>query len=121
MRIMSGLFLILSSWPTVALAQVPPRPAHGASALEAHRGQVERHRHEMERLTLQADQRALEARNLEVRTGRTLDRIEAARQPPPAYADHAAPPVDVTGTAERHRRSREALTQIDDWLDRMPD
>ncbi|MEH6663604.1 MAG: hypothetical protein V7678_02030 [Brevundimonas sp.] len=98
-----------------AAAQVAP---YGT---DPHRYQVERHQARMESLRRQADARAETARRLEAETRLTLRELEAARQPPTPYVEQAAPPGDPAVTTERHRRTREAVTQIDDWLARTPD
>lgn len=115
MRTLGGFIVIgLLAASGGALAQVAP---HGA---DPHRYQVERHQARMEALNLQADRRADQAARQALQTRQTLQALEASREPAP-YVDRAAPPEDPAVTGERHRRTREAVTQIDDWLDRVPD
>lgn len=115
MRTLTGLILIGLLTASGAAAQVAP---YGT---DPHRYQVERHQARMESLRLQADARADTARRLDTETRLTLRDLEAARQPPTPYVEQAAPPGDPAVTSERHRRTREAVTQIDDWLERAPD
>lgn len=118
---MTMISLAAALTAATATAQVPPRPVHGAYGFDQHRHQVDRHRYEMERLTAQADVRAATARRQQIETRQTLRALEAARQPPTPYVERAAPPADPAVTGERHRRTRETVTQIDAWLDRRPD
>lgn len=116
MRTLTGFILIgLLTASCAAQAQVAP---YGT---DPHRYQVERHQARMESLRLQADVRADTARRLDTETRLTLHTLEVARPPPTPYVEQAAPPSDPAVTTERHRRTREAVTQIDDWLDRAPD
>jgi hypothetical protein len=115
MRTLTGLVLIGLLTATGAAAQVAP---YGA---DPHRYQVERHQARMDSLRLQADARADTARRLDAETRLTLRELEAARQPPTPYVESAPPPVDPEDSSARHRRTREAVTQIDDWLARTPD
>ncbi|MFN3537903.1 MAG: hypothetical protein ACK4Y4_10685 [Brevundimonas sp.] len=116
MRTLTGLILIgLLTASGAAHAQIAP---YGA---DPHRYQVERHQARMESLRLQADARTDTARRLDAETRLTLRELEAARQPPAPYIDYAPPPVDPEESSARHRRTREAMTQIDDWLERAPD
>ncbi len=102
-------------------AQVAPLPGQPwPNALDQARDQADRHRHEIERLRFEADQREAFARQqaLEARL-RVMD-LQAARQPvpPAAYAPYP------TGTPEQAQARGETVvrgtTQIDDWLDRRP-
>lgn len=116
MRTLTGFILIgLLTASGAAQAQVAP---YGT---DPHRYQVERHQARMESLHLQADARADTARRLDTETRLTLRDLEAARQPPTPYVEQAAPPSDPAVTTERHRRTREAVAQIDDWLEKAPD
>lgn len=115
MRILTGLMLICLLTSGAAQAQVVP---YGA---DPHRYQVERHQARMDSLRLQADGRADAARRLTTETRLTLRELEDRRQPPTPYVDHAPPPADPDESSARHRRTREAVTQIDDWLARTPD
>lgn len=116
MRPLTGLVLLAALTASgAAQAQVPP---YGA---DPHRYQVDRHRAEMERLRAQADARAATARRMDTETRITLQELEAARRPPTPYVEYARPPADPDAASARHQRTREAVTQIDDWLERSPD
>jgi hypothetical protein len=115
MRTLTGLILIGLLTPSGAVAQVAPY------RVDPHRYQVERHQARMDSLRLQADARADAARRLDTDTRLTLRELDDRRQPPTPYVEQAAPPSDPAVTTERHRRTREAVTQIDDWLARTPD
>ena len=115
MRTLTGLLLIGLLTASGAAAQVAP---YGT---EPHRYQVERHQARMDSLRLQADARADTARRLDTDTRLTLRELEDRRQPPTPYVEQAGPPSDPAVTRERHRQTREAVTQIDDWLERTPD
>ncbi|MFT4954156.1 MAG: hypothetical protein ACI8U3_000524 [Brevundimonas sp.] len=115
MRTLTGLILIGLMTASGAAAQVAP---YGA---DPHRYQVQRHQARMDSLRLQADARAETARRLQGETRVTLRELEDRRQPPIPYVEQAAPPSDPAVTSERHRQTREAVTQIDDWLERTPD
>ena len=115
MRTLTVLILTGLLTASGAAAQVLPY------RVDPHRYQVDRHQARMEALRLQADLRAERARRLDTETRLTLGALEAARQPPAPYVENAAPPADPTAAVERHRRTREAVTQIDDWLARAPD
>ncbi|MFN4296429.1 MAG: hypothetical protein ACK4FB_06265 [Brevundimonas sp.] len=115
MRILTGLILTGLTASGAAHAQIAPY------GVDPHRYQVERHQARMESLRLQADARADTARRLDTETRLTLRELEARRQSPTPYVEYASPPVEPAVTAERHRRTREAVTQIDDWLARTPD
>lgn len=115
MRTLTGFALIGLVTASGAAAQVAP---YGT---DPHRYQVQRHQARMDNLRLQADARADAARRLDTETRLTLRDLEDRRQPPTPYVEQAAPPSDPAVTSERHRRTREAVTQIDDWLARAPD
>ena len=115
MRTLPGLILIGLLTASGAAAQVAPY------GVDPHRYQVERHQARMESLRLQADARADTARRLDTDTRLTLRELEYRRQPPTPYVEQAGPPSDPAVTRERHRQTREAVTQIDDWLERAPD
>ena len=79
--------ILLAAASGAAQAQTwQPRP--GAPAVDPNRYQADLHRLEMERLRIQADQRAAFARQLELETRLNRQRIEAARLPEPVQ-----PPV----------------------------
>lgn len=115
MRTLTGFALIGLVTASGAAAQVAP---YGT---DPHRYQVERHHARMESLRRQADARADTTRRLEGEARMTLRELEDRRQPPIPYVEQAAPPSDPAVTSERHRRTREAVTQIDAWLARAPD
>ena len=108
-------------------AQVGPQPPPGQpysrawpDAADQARDQADRHRYEMERLRLEADQREAFARQQALEARLRVMELQAARQPvpPAAYAPYP------TVTPEHARARRDAVvsgtTQIDDWLDRGP-
>ena len=115
MRTLTGLILIGLLTASGAAAQVAPY------VTDPHRYQVERHQARMDSLRLQADARADTALRLDADTRLTLRELEDRRQPPIPYVEQAGPPSDPAVTRERHRQTREAVTQIDDWLERTPD
>lgn len=111
--IMRALILsLVLALPGAAAAQVHPLPPH----VDRHQYEADRHRLEMDRLRARADEQAAFARRQQAETQATLQRLEAARQPPLPDA-----PRRSVEAVERHERTRAAVTQIDAWLDRRPD
>lgn len=85
----------------------------------------DQHRFETERLRLQSDQRAIEARQQALNTRLTQLELQSRRQSRPITSDPAATAL----TLEQARAARQAatarretivqgVTAIDDWLDR---
>lgn len=118
---------VLAAMPAVAQAQTwQPRP--GEPAIDPHRYQAEQHRLEMDRLRARADQREAFARQLELESRLSRQRIEAARRPepdlPPASRALRAPEEERAlrqAAAERRRATTSAMGEIDAWLGRPRD
>jgi len=104
-----------------AVAQVPPFGS-------PHQSLTDRHRFEMDRLRLQADQRDLFARQQALESSLTRNRIQSGRADglnlPETSRPYTITPEATRSTLTIQTQRRETVvrgvTQIDDWLDRGP-
>ncbi len=89
---------------------------------------ADQHRYETERLRIQSDQRALEARQQALNARLTQIELQSRRQSTPITSDPATTALSLeqaraarqTATARRETTVR-GVTQIDGWLDRPRD
>lgn len=122
-RLILLLAVVPLSGPSLAVAQTwPGWPAPPPPGYDPHRAAAEQHRQAIEQLRLQAEQREIEARQNRLESALTVQRLEAARAPPPALpqaAAHAQPPAPVTLPAPADQTAR-GVDEIDAWLNRRP-
>ncbi|GAA0645637.1 hypothetical protein [Brevundimonas lenta] len=121
------LACVVIAAPTAALAQATnPVPQYRPGfAVNSHRYQGDRQRYEMDRLRVQAAERQMFARQLEVETQLSIIDVQTRRQP--ALVDPASTRIlrspEEEGArrqsaTERREATVSAVTGIDEWLDR---
>lgn len=125
--LLSGL--IAAGAASAALAQTPAQPPAYGQPYSAYPGGApaaiaDQHRYENERLRLQAQTNAAQARQQQAETRQRLMELQTARDaaspavPARPFVDPAQTRATQAQADARREQTRQGVNQIDSWLDR---